>query len=180
MLIDHYLANFDVVERHQIIIRAPVDKVYEVVRELDISCATIARVLFRIRGMTGSSRVTKETFLKWEFSILEEKENSEIVFGLVGKFWTPKGKICRIERKAFGEFSQAGFAKAAWNFTLTEQRGDETVLKTETRVQCLDRSSRRRFRFYWFFIAKFSGLIRKEILQTLKKSAEEGSFEMSV
>ena len=47
-----------------------------------------------------------------------------------------------------------------------------TLLATETRVLCLDTASRRRFRLYWTLIGPFSGLIRKDILRSIKRQAE--------
>jgi hypothetical protein len=46
------------------------------------------------------------------------------------------------------------------------------MLATETRVLCLDDSSRRKFKLYWTLIAPFSGLIRNEALRVVKRAAE--------
>ena len=47
-----------------------------------------------------------------------------------------------------------------------------TRLSTETRVRCSEDASRRRFRLYWAVIAPFSGLIRREVLRTIRHEAE--------
>ena len=49
--------------------------------------------------------------------------------------------------------------------------------KTETRVYCLDEVSRKRFKLYWMLIRPFSGLIRREILQAVKRNAERLRME---
>ena len=63
--------------------------------------------------------------------------------------------------------------KAVWNFSLSDGTvSGATLLKTETRVLCLDEASRRRFRLYWSVVGFFSGIIRREILRVIKNSAE--------
>jgi hypothetical protein len=95
-----------------------------------------------------------------------------MVLGLTGKFWKINGDLRQINSENFQEFNEKGFAKAAWNFSLDEA-GGATLLKTETRVQCLDEKSRKDFGFYWTLIQPFSGWIRKEMLKTIKKHAEK-------
>jgi hypothetical protein len=47
-----------------------------------------------------------------------------------------------------------------------------TILETETRIQCLDKNALKKFSWYWFFIRPFSGMIRLQILKSIKRSAE--------
>lgn len=70
----------------------------------------------------------------------------------------------------FSSFSEPGFAKIAWNFTL--QGTTPVHLSTQTRVVCLDDSSRRRFKLYWNLIRPFSGFIRTEMLRLIRRCAE--------
>ena len=72
----------------------------------------------------------------------------------------------------FAAFDSAGYAKAVWNFSLVEDSPEVTRLATETRVRCLDKASRLRFRMYWAVIAPFSGLIRREALRMIRRSSE--------
>lgn len=176
VLIDDFLSGYDVRERHQIKVNAPVDKVYAAVRRLDISRAKLSMLLFRLRGIPAgkatSSCFTLEDFLKMRFILLGEKPNEELLLGLVGRFWTPAGGLLRLDAEDFRSFDRQGYAKAAWNFTLREQSGESVLLETETRVFCTDEVSRRRFRFYWLFIEAFSGLIRRDVLHAIKRNAE--------
>jgi hypothetical protein len=82
------------------------------------------------------------------FAVLGEKPNEEILLGLAGKFWTLSGCMQNINADNFREFNTKGYAKAAWNFALTETGKEEICLVTETRVQCLDEASLSSFRFY--------------------------------
>lgn len=107
------------------------------------------------------------------FILLGERQNEELLLGLVGRFWTPSGKLLRLDAKGFRNFDDPGYAMAVWNFTLREQLDKSVQLETETRVFCTDAASRRRFKFYWLIIGAFSGLIRREVLQAIKRNAEE-------
>jgi hypothetical protein len=176
VLIDDFLPNSDVRERHRIKVNAPVDKVYAAVRRLDISRAKLSMLLFRLRGIpagiSAPSCFSLEDFLKMRFILLGERLDEELLLGLVGRFWTPSGELLRLDPGAFRGFDEPGYAKAAWHFTLTKQSGGTVLLETETRVYCLDEVSRRRFRLYWLLVGAFSGLIRRDILKVIKQSAE--------
>ncbi len=177
MLIDDFLPDYDVHERHRIKVYAPVDKVYAAVRRLDISQTKLTMFLFRLRGIqTGRfapSCFTLDDFLKMRFILLGEKPNVELLLGLVGRFWTASGELRRLDAEGFRSFKEQGYAKAAWNFSLARMPDGSVLLETETRVYCLDQSSRRRFRLYWLLVGPFSGLIRREVLQAVKRSAEK-------
>jgi hypothetical protein len=172
MLIDDFLPTFDVNERHSVQVNAPVENVYLAVRHLDLSHAGISRVLFRLRGIRASASSNLDDFLRMGFILLGEKPNEELLLGLVGRFWTPSGGLRKMDADAFRRFDERGFARAVWNFSLTDHHGS-IALQTETRVLCTDEESRRQFRRYWRIVGVFSGLIRKDILRSIKKKAEQ-------
>ena len=161
-------------ERHDVVVRAPVERVYGAVRALDISDARVTRLLFRLRGLPSQPRFTLDDFLKMRFILLGERSDEELLLGLVGKFWTPAGELRRIERAEFKDLNERGYAKAAWSFHLTQATHDEVSLETETRVYCTDGLSRMKFRLYWTVVGVFSGIVRREMLQIIKRNAESG------
>lgn len=185
MLIDEFFPSFDAVERHQIDIQASAERVYGAVRKLDLSGSKLVRWLFRLRGLPvlfpfadkpqQGLGLTLDDLLKNGFILLGEAPPREILLGLVGKFWTASGCLQRLEAVEFSNFTTPGYAKAAWNFSLAPQTGGMTRLFTETRVLCLDETSRRRFRLYWAFVRPFSGLIRMEALRAIKRQAENAA-----
>jgi len=172
MLIDDFLPQYDVCERHQIKVYAPVDEVYIAVRRLDISQATLSMFLFRLRGLSTPSCFTLDDFLKMRFILLGERPNDELLLGLVGRFWTPSGGLRRLDIEGYRNFNEKGYAKAAWNFSLSKLSDGSVLLGTETRVYCTDEVSRKRFKLYWLLVGRFSGLIRREILRNIKRNAE--------
>jgi len=177
MLIDEFLPVYDFSERHETNIRASAERVYAAVDSTDFAGSWIIWSLLALRGL-GWSQSSKKTTLRdmtrSGFAVLGENPNKEILLGLAGKFWTLGGSLQKIDAGNFKEFSEKGFAKAVWNFSLAEN-GGETLLKTETRIQCLDEDSRQSFALYWTVVKPFSGLIRTEMLRLIKEKAERKS-----
>ena len=184
MLIDEFLPAYDVAERHQVEVYARTERVYGAVRRLDLGGSGMVRMLFWLRELPvllldpsnrsreGRLGLTLEALLDGGFVLLGERPNEELLLGLVGRFWTPSGDIQRLVPDEFLNFERSGYAKAVWNFSLSGQAGGTTLLTTETRVLCLDATSRKQFLFYWSLVGLFSGLIRRQILRTIKRQAE--------
>ncbi len=171
MLINKFLPDFDVQSGHGILINAPAASVYHNVCHLNMDASPIIRVLFRLRGMPASA-LSLEGLEKLRFAKLVSVENKELLLGIVGRFWSLDGDLQQIDAAGFEQFNKAGYARAAWSFSLTENADGKTLLSTETRVQCTDPTSARRFKLYWKVVGAFSGLIRKEMLRIIKKNAE--------
>jgi len=174
MLIDSFLPEYDFSETHDIKIRATAENIYRVLNEIDFCESAVIRWLFRLRGMP-TEKMTLRGIRRLHFEILGERENQEMLLGLAGRFWKVCGDLQKIDSGNFREFDKKGFAKAVCNFSLDETNG-ETRLTTETRIKCLDAKSRRSFGFYWTFIQPFSALIRKEMLKTVKRKAENAGL----
>jgi hypothetical protein len=172
MLLDQFLPNFDIKARYQIDVQAPASRAYAVTRHLDMRDSLIVRWLCRLRGLPHAD-FTFEGMSKLGFVLLADKPSQEIVFGLIGRFWTPFPRIQRVQAEDFIAFNRPGFAKAVGNMAFTPLSDGKGVrVTTETRVLCLGDASRRYFRLYWRLIAPFSGIIRKEWLRMVKQRAE--------
>ena len=170
MLIDEFLPEHDFIETHAISIHATAAEVYRAANEIDFSESFIIRWLFWLRGMSAEA-LTFDALKRSMFEDLGEIKGKEMVLGLIGRFWTIGGGLKKVGVAGFKAFNSAGYAKAVWNFSLRADGGN-TRLTTETRIKCLDEDSRRSFGRYWMFIQPFSGLIRMEILRTIKRHAE--------
>jgi len=171
MLIDQVLPTCDISARYKMDIHAPIERVYSSARYLDMSDSWMVRWLYRLRGLPQNS-LTLDGMLKWGFVLLADQPSQEIVFGLIGRFWTHSAQIQPVTADTFVEFHQQGYAKAVGNIAFTPQGADLVRVTTETRVYCPDDASRRNFRLYWLVIGPFSGIIRKEWLRLIKQQAE--------
>jgi hypothetical protein len=171
MLIDQVLPKYDEREYHQIEIRGDRREVYQTLRSVDFADSIIIRTLFRLRGLpTKSTNV--DGLVQVGFLIVDEIPPEELVLGLVGKLWTYRAEILKLDAVQYGEFNQRGYAKLAWNFALKESAPGLVRLSTETRIVCTDNHSRVRFKLYWALIGRFSGLTRKEMLRVVQRRVE--------
>jgi hypothetical protein len=178
MLQDKFLPQYQFNEKHSLTIHAPADKVYQSVLQMNFSNSWIIRLLFKIRGLPTGSICGIEGVKQMGFTLLEYDTNNEIVLGLVGQFWKPHGNIQPCTPEEFIQFSKPDFAKTTWNFEIIKLDQEYVRLETETRILCLSETVRRRFARYWFFIKPFSGLIRMEILRSIKKSSEKSVIKV--
>ena len=188
MLIDQFLPTYDVVERHEIRVHAPAATVYAALRHADLAGSPIVRLLFALRLVPvliaaplktlreSRSRirptVTLRDFEARGFSVLAEDPPHELLLGLSGTFWTATGGLRPVDSESFRGSQPAGTARAAWNFCVIDDHATHCRLTTETRVQCADARSRRRFRWYWLVVRPGSGLIRRLMLQSIRRHAE--------
>jgi hypothetical protein len=168
MWIDHYLPRYDVRAQYGIDIQAPLPRVFEAARSLDLRGSRIARWLFRLRGLPEAN-LTLEGMKRWGFVVLAEEAEREIVLGLIGRFWARSPEIQSLPPEDFIGYNQPGLAKAVMNLAFFPGADGIVRLTTETRVYCLGAASRRSFQRYWLLIGPFSGLIRKEWLRLIKR-----------
>lgn len=171
MLIDRFSPHYDVRAQYRIEIKAPVERVYQTARFMDMKDSKIVRWLYRLRGLPGDN-LSFDGMLKWGFVLLADIPMEEIVFGLIGRFWTRSAQVQSLDADAFVRFDRPGFAKALGNMAFFLQDNGSVLVTTETRVHCFDQASRRSFRRYWLLVGPFSGLIRKEWLRLIKRQAE--------
>jgi hypothetical protein len=106
------------------------------------------------------------------FLLIHEIPNKEFVLGLLGKFWTLRAEILKVNPIQYGDFNQRGYAKLAWKFAIQESALGIVRLSTERRIACTDDKSRPRFKLYWVLIGRFSGLTRREMLRLVKRTVE--------
>ncbi|WP_434777531.1 hypothetical protein [Neisseria sp. Ec49-e6-T10] len=139
-----------------------VSKVLMVIRELPMKLVSLFR-----------KKEEKEPFGFHSFLFLGQKNNEEIAYGLVGKFWQFNfGLVPLSTPTEFQDFAGAGVAKLVMNFSIKEIEKNLCVLSTETRVFCPDKRTLILFSPYWYLIRLASGFIRKRMLLQIKREAE--------
>ena len=196
MLLDELMPRFDFVERHRIRVRAGPTEIFAALRESDLSGGALTRSLLALRAVPAAllafARSPKAAvaelrarrarrggrladFERAGFHVVAERPPEELVIGLVGRFWTPRGDLGRrVTAESFRAGPPPGQALAAWNFTV-EARGDgRSELRTETRVWCAP-DSLLKFRLYWLLVRPGSGLIRRSMLRAIRRRAEQAA-----
>jgi hypothetical protein len=176
MKLDEFLPQFDVRSQHSIEVQATPAEVYAALTAASLSQIPIVRVLTRLRGFSRqtSNTTMRESLRHGGFIELCDLPSEEIAYGIIGQFWLPSGGRKPIHStEEFAKFSQAGFAKAAWNFRMIATSSQRTQLCTETRVRLYGQGAAWKFRAYWLIVAPFSGLLRGGILRDVKRRAEQ-------
>ena len=156
VLLNKYIPRFTYNEIHQIVVDCNQQNAFLITKELDIKPSFISKVLLKLRGLP-----TKDLTLQ----------------GFIGN-------VCFVylEEDLYDEFIiDASQKKLAifWNFSFESLPGKQTIIRTETRILCLTKSSKIFFSIYWLFVKPFSGIIRKEMLRLIKRKVDHqntGSF----
>ncbi len=183
-LLARYLPRHDFSETHSIGIAAPPAAVLDAVARADLTDDPLVRTLLQLRGLplrlrrrlSPQAAVAGEDvwtgFGLHRFTPLGRDADSEIAWGLVGRFWQASGGLVAVaDAQAFEQFNQPGVAKLVMTYIAQPQAGG-TQLTTITRVACPDEATRKRFAPYWYLIRPASGFIRGRALRRVKKMAE--------
>lgn len=167
-LIDKYMPEYTFNEFHEILVNCPIENVYQIAKDFDLSKSKTISLLFKIRGLPTKRLNLQSLIDDIGFTNLEENCPYESLVG----FWT-KTKIEKIP--SYDDFvnnSISPWLKAVWNFKFEEIETGKTRISTETRVLCVVPITRLTFGLYWLIIKPFSGLIRKKMLDIIKDDSE--------
>ncbi|HEV7489082.1 MAG TPA: hypothetical protein VGQ65_25710 [Thermoanaerobaculia bacterium] len=155
--LDEVMPRWQCVERHEIRIAAPPERIYSAIRSVTASEIRFFQVLTSIRCM-GRCR-EKE-------SILHAPADKPILDVAVGSGFRMLADDAPRELVIGSRVAPRTFA--VMNFHID---GDGLVT-TETRVFSQTDSARRKFAIYWRFIRPGSGMIRRSWLEAIKRRAE--------
>ncbi len=188
MLIDKYMASFDVRDYREVQVVTVPAQTYATFRSLDLTRSRLVRTLFAIRtiparlrdrSQQSSAAAGPQPFLKTALAIgwaqLEEVPHQELVVGAVTQPWAPVVRFQGLSARDFLAFAEPGFVKIAWNIAVRPDGRGGSVASTETRVASTDPISRRRFRRYWFVFGPGIRLIHRAAVKMLRKELERAA-----
>jgi hypothetical protein len=183
MPLDEFLPDYQWNEVHSTQVAASPERVLAAVRELTAREVRLLVMLMAMRRVPeaiarrsarrlrrGLDGAILDGMTGGGFVLLAERPD-ELVFGVVGRFWSTDGGVEPVGAGEFAGFDAPGFAKGAMNFRARAASGG-TLLTTETRIQATDDSARRSFGRYWRVIGPFSALIRRAWLRAIRRRAE--------
>ena len=167
-LIDKYMPQYTFNEYHEAVLNCPIQNVYHIAKDVDLSKSNIIKFLFKIRGLP-TKRLNLQNFINdIGFTHLEENFPYEFLIG----FWA-RVKISKIPNyEDFINNSISPWIKVVWNFQFEEMDENKTKVSTETRVLCVVPITKFTFGLYWSVIKPFSGLTRKKMLKIIKVDSE--------
>jgi hypothetical protein len=194
-LLDVYIPDCEVVERHHLKVSAPAEATFSAARTLDSSRSQIIRAIFKLRelALTCATRnahreeeTSNESGLPRELAaqmkaigwvVLAEIPGHEIVFGAVTQPWLARPIFQSIRPEEFAEFGQPGYVKIAWTLRADAVNAFECIVRTETRATTTDATARAKFRRYWSLVLPGIVLIRRILLRAIKRQAEHQARE---
>lgn len=181
-LLDRFLPEYDVRDRHETLVAAPASMTFEAAKSLELHRSPLIRGIFRARellmGATSPPNRPPRPFLEevlalgWR--VLAETPGREIVLGAATRPWQADVVFRGLPPEEFAAFREAGYVKIAWTLTVEPLSDSESLFRTETRVVATDPEARARFRRYWVMVSPGIRLIRLETLRLVKQAAEAG------
>ena len=192
-LLDLYIPQYEVAERHHLEVAAPAQTTFAAACRTDLSQSAIVRGLFKLRELAlGCSRAkTTEAMQNRElpedrsqakelltqvkaigWGVLAEIPGHEIVFGAVTQPWVPNPVFRTVPPEEFANFREPGYVKIAWTLRADPINPQNSIARTETRVTTTDTLARTKFRRYWTLVSPGVILIRKALLFAVKAEAE--------
>ena len=184
-LLDQFMPEYDVAERHHVFVAAPAAIALAAAAETDLQQSRIVRAIFKTRELVLGANPDAATYPKgllaqmrsigWR--VLAEQPGREIVAGAVTQPWLPNVVFRGLAPEEFRAFRDPDYVKIIWTLRADPVSESETIFRTETRVMTTDPAARRKFRWYW---ARFSPgiiLIRRVMLGLLKTEAERRALQ---
>lgn len=168
-LIDAYLPEFTYTEIHDILVNCSIDKAYQTTKNIDLSKSKIIVFLFKLRGLPTKRLNLQDLISDFGFTKLEEQFPNEILLG----FWA-RSKIEPVaNHQDFVENTISAKTKVVWNFSFLSIDSTQTKVTTETRILCVHPITKVLFSLYWLVVRPFSGLIRIQMLNIIKRDCED-------
>lgn len=179
-LLDRFMPDYEVAERHELRVRAPANVTFLAARDLDLSRSSIVRAIFAGRSLLMGAEPARdeepapllEKVLALGWGILAEVPGRKVVLGAVTKPWNADVVFEPLEPDAFAAFDRPGYAKIVWTLEAEVVDAETSIARTETRVATTDPESRERFRRYWAAVSPGVLLVRRQMLRVLRKDAE--------
>jgi hypothetical protein len=145
-LIDDWLPEFDVGERHEAAVAAEPERAVDIALATPAAPDRLVGALLAARGMPARGRTIEDFFRSHPFDVL----------GRAPTEWAAKLDRDRI--------------KIAIEFRAEPIPGGSR-LTTETRVKAADDRAHRAFGLYWLAVGPFSSLIRRRWLRAVQRAA---------
>ena len=181
-LLDRFIPDYDVVERHHVRVEAPAAVTLAAAKETNFD-SPLVTAIFRAREIALRARPPKQidarglvnVFTAIGWVVLDETPGREIVFGAVTQPWKPDVAFRSVAPEAFRTFSEPGYVKIAFTLRADPVGDHRSVFRTETRAAATDAQARRLFRRYWAMVSPGVVLIRYAMLKPIKAAAERAA-----
>jgi hypothetical protein len=180
-LLDRFIPQYDVYERHAIVVNASPEVTLAAARNQEILESPLIKAIFKARewamGSSPDAPLPRQGLLGatlglgWR--VLQEIPGREIVVGAVTRPWQANVTFRGIAPLEFAEFNEPDYVKIVWTLRVDPLNGGERcAFTTETRAAATDAEAASRFRRYWALASPGIRLIRRLGLPAMKAEAE--------
>jgi len=160
-LLDEFIPEYEVAERHYVRVGAPAEMTLSVAADMDIRQSMIVDAIFSARelilGAEPNESILRRGLLAETMAlgwgVLAEIPGREIVVGAVTRPWMAQVVFRALPPDEFARFHEPGYVKIVWTLRADPIGADESVFRTETRAAATDPSARIKFRRYWSFFS---------------------------
>jgi hypothetical protein len=187
-LLDQFMPEYDIVERHRVRVAASAHVTLDAARHVDMRASALIRAIVRLRALAMGDTpddvdrphglLAETTSMGWR--VLAEVPGREVIVGAAAQPWLPDVTFRPITPGDFAAFGDPGFVKIAWTLRIDSCWPDGVIFGTETRVIATDAGSRAKFLHYWRRVVPGVVVIRWILLRLLKKNAEANRLESLV
>jgi hypothetical protein len=179
-LLDHFMHDYEVVERHWLYVRAPAAITFQAATDMDLERSPVVRAIFRTREFVlraepdnrSEARGLLSQVLSMGWGVLAEIPDREIVVGAVTRPWEGNVTFRALPPDEFASFNEPDYVKIVWTLRADPIGDRQSVFRTETRARATDAEARRKFRLYWSAFSPGIWLIRWLSLGPLRRDAE--------
>lgn len=170
--LDELLPAYDFRERHRRVIASEPERVWQALASVSMADLAATRVLMAVRGLGRTTPLQDMRLVDGgPLQVLASNPPRGLVAAAIGRPWQPRpNKVEVASPEDFRAFDGAGWTKYVTDFRLTPVPSG-TVISTETRCLSTSRPARLAFGAYWLLIRPFSGLIRREMLAAVDRTA---------
>ena len=180
-VLDRFIPRPDVRERHETTIRAPAGLVLDMARHFDMQSIRPIRALFWLRAKLLGARlpaVKRSTglvadMLALGWGCLVDEPDRCFVAGASCQPWQADVVFVPIAAAHFAIYAEPDRVKIAWTLEAEALGPVLTRFATETRVVATDDRARAKFRRYWRVFRIGIVMIRRLLLSTLRRQAEQ-------
>jgi hypothetical protein len=179
-VLDRFLTRPEVRGRHEILVQAPAELVFEVAYNFDVQSIRMVRAIFRLRALVlgGKARgkgwpgglVVGAMAMGW--GCLLEEPGHCFVAGAVCQPWQADVVFSPIRPEEFAVYAEPNQVKICWSLEAEALGPELTRFATETRAAATDEASRARFRRYWRVFGIGAVATRKLLLPAMRREAE--------
>jgi hypothetical protein len=179
-LLDSFVPNPDVRERHETVVHAPADFVLEVARNFDMQSIPMVHAIFWGRAKLlrakmplphqGMGIAASTQSIGW--GVLLDEPGGAYVSGAACQPWQADVVFLPITAEQFSAYAEPEQVKIVWSIEVDFIEPTLTRLCSETRAVATDEQARGKFKRYWRLFGIGIRMIRWLLLPAIRRQAE--------